>query len=108
MPRLPTAKTFSIIKLALHGCSNRPFYHIVLLNNTSDRDATPFEQLGTYDPMPNMFNEKIVSLDIERIKFHLANGVAMSKPVENLLGNSNIISSTSSQLYIKFSRKIVS
>ncbi|KAH9520161.1 37S ribosomal protein S16, mitochondrial [Bulinus truncatus] len=87
MPR----KTFELIKLALHGCTNRPFYHIVLLKNISDRDAPPAEQLGTYDPMPNIFNEKIVSLDVERIKFHLANGVALSKPVEKLLGLGGVL-----------------
>ncbi|XP_055878414.1 28S ribosomal protein S16, mitochondrial-like isoform X1 [Biomphalaria glabrata] len=87
MPR----KTFDIIKLALHGCTNRPFYHIVLLKNISPRDAPPVEQLGTYDPMPNIFNEKIVSLDVDRIKFHLANGVALSRPVEKLLGLSGML-----------------
>ncbi|CAL1526126.1 unnamed protein product [Lymnaea stagnalis] len=90
MPRL-ISKTFDIIKLALHGCTNRPFYHIVLLTNKSPRDAKPAEQLGTYDPMPNIYNEKVVSLDVERIKFHLANGVAMSKPVEKLLGLSGLL-----------------
>lgn len=86
MPRVPGKKVFNIIKLAYHGCSNRPFFHIVLLQNISDRDAPPLEQLGTYDPMPNIFNEKLVSLDTDRIMFHLAHGVALSKPVEKLLG----------------------
>ncbi|XP_035826342.1 28S ribosomal protein S16, mitochondrial [Aplysia californica] len=86
MPRLPQRKSFDIIRLALHGCTNRPFYHIVLTKNTRPRDAPPFEQLGTFDSMPNIHNEKLVSLDIERIKYHLANNVALSKPVEKLLG----------------------
>ncbi|GFO02566.1 mitochondrial ribosomal protein s16 [Plakobranchus ocellatus] len=47
--------------------------------------------LGTYDPMPNIFNEKLVSLDIDRLKVHLANGVALSKPVEKLLGLSGLL-----------------
>ncbi|BFY97195.1 hypothetical protein BsWGS_00235 [Bradybaena similaris] len=90
MPRVGP-KVYQIIKLAYHGCANRPFFHIVLLNNTSPRDAPPFEQLGTYDPLPNIYNEKLVSLDVERIKYHIAKGVVFSKPVELLLGLSGLL-----------------
>ncbi|GFS06338.1 28S ribosomal protein S16 [Elysia marginata] len=91
MPRIPLRKSFDIIKLAYHGCNNRPFFHIVLLKNISKRNAPPMEMLGTYDPMPNIYNEKLVSLDIDRIKFHLASGVSLSKPVEKLLGLSGLL-----------------
>lgn len=91
MPRIPLRRTFEIIKLAYHGCNNRPFFHIVLLKNISKRNAPPIEMLGTYDPMPNMYNEKLVSLDIDRIKFHLGNGAELSKPVEKLLGLSGLL-----------------
>ncbi|RUS69127.1 hypothetical protein EGW08_023110 [Elysia chlorotica] len=91
MPRIPLRRSFDIIKLAYHGCNNRPFFHIVLLKNISKRNAPPIEMLGTYDPMPNMFNEKLVSLDVDRIKFHLASGAALSKPVEKLLGLSGLL-----------------
>uniref|UniRef100_A0A0B6YYU2 Small ribosomal subunit protein bS16m n=1 Tax=Arion vulgaris TaxID=1028688 RepID=A0A0B6YYU2_9EUPU len=90
MPRF-NQHIHNVIRLAYHGCTNRPFFHIVLLNNNADRDAQPLEQLGTYDHMPNVYNERLVSFDVERIKYHLAQGVAVSKPVEKLLGLSGLL-----------------
>ena len=84
-------------RLALHGCLNRPFYHIVVATNTSKRDGKHLEQViyiittiyiiitttintllllllllllkvGCYDPMPNYNQEVVVGLNIERIK----------------------------------------
>lgn len=34
------------IRLALHGCLNRPFYHIVVALNKSKRDGKHFEQVS--------------------------------------------------------------
>ncbi|KAB1277686.1 DnaJ-like protein subfamily C member 9 [Camelus dromedarius] len=41
------------IRLALGGCTNRPFYRI---------------QLGSYDPLPNSHGEKLVALNLDRIQ----------------------------------------
>ncbi|CAG5132006.1 unnamed protein product [Candidula unifasciata] len=90
MPRVGP-KVFQIIKFAYHGCTNRQFFHIVLLDNKSPLNATPYEQLGTFDPLPNIYNEKLVSLDVERIKYHIAQGVALSRPVEKLLGLAGLL-----------------
>ena len=79
-------KIYHVIRLAKHGCTNRPFYHIVLLNNNSDRQDVPLEKLGTYDPIANIHNEKLVSLNVERIKYHLANDAQMSDTVAKLFG----------------------
>lgn len=46
----------------------------------------PIEQLGTYDPIPNTNNEKLVSLNFERIQYWIAKGAHMSTPVAELLG----------------------
>ncbi|GCC38993.1 hypothetical protein chiPu_0023099, partial [Chiloscyllium punctatum] len=77
---------FVCIRLALGGCTNRPFYRIVAAHNKRARDGKYLEQLGSYDPMPNIFNEKLVSFNFERIKYWLACGAHMTKPVEKLLG----------------------
>lgn len=45
------------------------------------------EQVGSYDPLPNKYNEKLVSLNFERIRHWLANGAEVSTPVAELLGN---------------------
>ena len=62
------------------GCNNRPFYHIVV-----DKQSVPnrrqigyMEQVGTYDPMPNASNEKLISLNLERIHTYIAGGVHVS------------------------------
>ncbi|KAK6180343.1 hypothetical protein SNE40_012514 [Patella caerulea] len=50
------------------------------------RQGKELEQLGTYDPMPNMFNEKLVSVNFERIQYWLGKKAEISRPVEHLLG----------------------
>ena len=49
------------------------------------------EQLGTFDPMPNMFNEKICSFNYERLKYWLAMGAHPVKSVRRLLGLSGFL-----------------
>lgn len=47
------------------------------------------EQLGSYDPMPNAYNEKLVALNLERIKYWLGKGAHVTPPVAELLGKIN-------------------
>ncbi|XP_053307362.1 28S ribosomal protein S16, mitochondrial [Spea bombifrons] len=75
-----------VIRLALGGCANRPFYRIVAAHNKRARDGKYLEQLGTYDPMPNVYNEKLVSLNMEQIKYWIGSGAHTTKPVAKLLG----------------------
>jgi small subunit ribosomal protein S16 len=42
--------------------------------------------VGTYDPMPNAFNQKMVSFNYERIRFWIGKGAFISDPVAELLG----------------------
>lgn len=76
------------IRLALSGCTNRPFYRIVAAHNKRPRDGRFVEQLGSYDPLPNSHGEKIVALNLDRIRHWMGCGAHLSKPVEKLLGNS--------------------
>ncbi|XP_041128743.1 28S ribosomal protein S16, mitochondrial-like isoform X1 [Polyodon spathula] len=75
-----------VIRLALGGCTNRPFYRIVAAYNKRARDSKHLEQLGSFDPLPNTHNEKLVSLNFERIKYWIACGAHPTKPVAKLLG----------------------
>ena len=86
MPRMPKKVSHLMIRFALHGCTNRPFYHIVLMPNRANRNAKPLEQIGSYDPMPNTNQEKLVAVNFERLRHWLACGAQCSKPVEQLLG----------------------
>jgi len=93
MPRVPRGfiKVFDVIRLQRHGCANRPFFHIVLLKNTQARLEPPIEKLGTFDPMTNVHNEVLVSLDVERIKYHLSRDAEISTPVAHILGLAGIL-----------------
>ena len=81
------------IRLALGGCTNRPFYRIVAAHNKCPRDGRFVEQLGSYDPMPNSHGEKLVALNLDRIRHWIGCGAHLSKPVEKLLGNSATLTS---------------
>lgn len=51
-----------------------------------DCKAHPIEQLGTYDPLENHNGEKLVSFNLERIKYWMAKKARLSNPVAELLG----------------------
>ncbi|KAG8227085.1 hypothetical protein J437_LFUL007422 [Ladona fulva] len=74
------------IRFVRLGCTNRPFYHIVVMNIRANQHEEPIEQVGSYDPLPNVNNEKLVALNFDRIRYWMANGARFSKPLEELLG----------------------
>ncbi|XP_054857486.1 28S ribosomal protein S16, mitochondrial [Eublepharis macularius] len=79
-------KAHLVIRFALGGCTNRPYYRIVVTQNKRARDGKYLEQLGCYDPLPNDHGEKIVGLNIERLKYWIASGAQYTKPLQKLLG----------------------
>jgi len=74
------------VRLAYKGCANRPFYHIIVTNRWKHRDVQPYEQLGTYDPMPNQDNQKLLSLNLDRTRYWVGRGALFTKPLQHLLG----------------------
>lgn len=109
------AKAAKSIRLIRQGCTNRPFFHISVTQVSSQHTFLHFllcdlyslsillflslilqrrrlnsqpviEQLGSYDPMPNINNEKLVALNLERIKYWLGKGAHVSPPVAEILG----------------------
>lgn len=75
-----------VIRMSLGGATNRPFYRIVAAYNKRARDSKYIEQLGSYDPLPNIYNEKLVSFNYDRIKYWIGCGAHPTKPVAKLLG----------------------
>jgi len=77
-----------VVRFQQWGCSNRPFYHIVVdkQSHPNRRQIDPVEQVGTYDPSTNSHNEKLVSLNLERLQMYIAGGVTLSRPVAQLTG----------------------
>ncbi|XP_026730960.1 probable 28S ribosomal protein S16, mitochondrial [Trichoplusia ni] len=85
------AKAAKSIRLIRQGCTNRPFFHISVTHRRRINSQPVIEQLGSYDPMPNINNEKLVALNLERIKYWLGNGAHISTPVAELLGLSGFL-----------------
>jgi len=79
-----------IMRLHHYGCKNRKVYHLVIhketLPTTKEWEHTQIEQLGTFDPHVNAHGEKLVSLNIERILYWLAQGVKVDVHAGKLLG----------------------
>lgn len=74
------------IRFSRQGCTNRPFYHIIVSKAYRARDTKPLEQIGTYDPMPNEFNEKLVAINFEKLHRWINLGALPTKSVAMLLG----------------------
>jgi len=78
-----------LIRFNLHGHANRPFFHIVVTNTkvkNLKRKLPVVEQIGSYDPMPNTKNQKLVSLNVERMRYWMGQGATVSYPVARLMG----------------------
>nr|SVE84038.1 EOG090X0KAD [Daphnia pulex] len=89
---IPTfTKIGKVIRLNKHGCTNRPFYHIVVQKTRDNFDGPVIEQVGSYDAMPNSQNEKLVAVNFERVQYWLAQGAGISNPVAQLLGLSGFL-----------------
>jgi len=70
------------IRLARGGAKKRPFYRIVVAENTAPRDGRFIEKLGTYNPLlPKDHPERVV-MNIERIQYWLSKG---AKPTDRVL-----------------------
>ncbi|CAH4029728.1 unnamed protein product [Pieris brassicae] len=89
-PASGTGKYYALaaksIRLIRQGCTNRPFFHISVTQRKRLNSQPVIEQLGSYDPMPNINNEKLVALNLERLKFWLGQGAHVTSPVAELLG----------------------
>nr|CAG4641376.1 EOG090X0KAD [Eulimnadia texana] len=84
-------KISKTIRLNRHGCVNRPFYHIVVQRTKDTEEGPVIEQLGSYDPMPNESNEKLVAVNFERVQHWIAQGAGVSEPVAQLMGLSGFL-----------------
>jgi len=78
------------IGLARYGCSNRPFYHIAVMKAKvipkQPVDERVIEQIGSFDPLPNKHNEKMVAINFERLRYWISQNARPSLRVAELLG----------------------
>lgn len=77
------------IRIAKAGCTNRPFYEIVVAKAYRARDTKPLDRIGSYDPLPNDYNEKLVNINFEKLHHWIRQGATPTRPIEILLGMIN-------------------
>lgn len=70
------------IRLRRVGAKKAPYYRIVVADSRSPRDGRFVEEIGTYDPMAESGKIKV---DMERVKYWLANGAQPTDTVRGLL-----------------------
>ncbi len=98
-----------VIRLIRIGKKNAPSYRVVLIEKSAGPKSGKFlEVLGNYNPrlvVDKKTGQKQLSLDGERIKYWLSQGVKTSDTVHNLLVKQGIIKEPKIKKKIKVKRK---
>ena len=76
------------IRLRRMGAKKAPFYRVVVADSRFPRDGRFIEEIGTYDPMAEGENLKV---DMERVKYWIANGAQPTDTVRALLKKADIV-----------------
>jgi small subunit ribosomal protein S16 len=79
------------IRLARGGAKKRPFYRMVVAENTSPRDGKFVERVGSYNPLIERGKDGRVVADIDRVKYWLSVGAKATERVEKLLAGLGIV-----------------
>lgn len=74
------------IRLLRKGCSNRPFFQLGVMPADRRKELPPEEIIGSYDPMPNERNEKLLAVDFDRLAYWIGEGASMAEGVDTVLG----------------------
>ena len=74
------------VRLKRGGRKGQPAYRIVVMKSDTRRDGRPIENLGYYNPISKEF-----SVNSERLKIRLDQGVKPTNTVKNLLIRADII-----------------
>lgn len=79
------------IRLARGGSKKRPFYRMVIAENTAPRDGKFLERLGSYNPLLAKENHERLVVKAERVKYWLSVGAQVSERVQKLLSELNLM-----------------
>lgn len=91
MPKTSMQKTVVRIRFARYGQRNKPFYRIVAIDRRWSNLSWPLEFLGTYDPFLDRDEGKSLRLNVERVKYWIAQGAHPSDSMARLLGKFGIL-----------------
>ena len=78
------------IRLARGGAKKKPFYRIVVAENTSPRDGKFVERIGSYNPMVATDHKDRFIIDAERAKHWLSVGAQPTERLAKILGKLGI------------------
>ncbi|MDX2287538.1 MAG: 30S ribosomal protein S16 [Hyphomicrobiaceae bacterium] len=73
------------IRLSRGGAKKRPYYYVVVAEDSSPRDGRYIEQIGTYNPMVPKDSADRVKLDVERARYWLSVGAQPTDRVARFL-----------------------
>ncbi len=79
------------IRLARGGSKKRPFYRIVVAENSSPRDGRFVERVGSYNPLLNQDHADRVVINMDRAKHWLSHGAKPTDRVELFFANAGLV-----------------
>lgn len=79
------------IRLARGGAKKRPFYRMVVAENTAPRDGKFVERIGSYNPLLEKEHSERLVVNIDRAKHWLSVGARCSVRVAKLLGEVGVL-----------------
>jgi small subunit ribosomal protein S16 len=79
------------IRLARGGVKKRPFYRVVVAENTAPRDGRFVERVGSYNPLLERSDPARLVVEVDRVKYWLSVGANASDRVSKLLAELKII-----------------
>lgn len=79
------------IRLARRGSKKRPFYSIVVAENTAPRDGGFIEKIGSYNPFLETDHLSRVVINKERAQYWLSVGAKPTDRVELFFGRAELM-----------------
>jgi small subunit ribosomal protein S16 len=79
------------IRLARGGAKKRPFYRIVVAENTSPRDGLFIEKLGSYNPMVPKDHPQRLTVNAERVQHWMSVGAKPTERVHKFLASLDLM-----------------
>lgn len=84
------------IRLARGGSKKRPFYHLTVTDSRKARDGRYIERLGFFNPIARGLEERL-RVDMERVKYWLAQGATTSERVAQLVKEASVAGAAAQQ-----------
>jgi small subunit ribosomal protein S16 len=70
------------IRLSRAGARNRPYYHVVVVDERKKRDGRPLAVVGSFDPKTS---PKSIKIESEAVAAWVAKGAQVSPTVKSLM-----------------------